>query len=303
MSDGYEGREIAASYNTNAGGTVVEATTNFIDFNNKIYDSTNSVVGAGNGNSTNWQNTWRYVVPVSGSYYVSATTTISLPANIMADVFSQIAVNGNFLIRGTRSIYTTSGWGELRAVVVSGVVNVKAGDAISIAFFQSSGANRSLEPVYDSNTVSIHRISSPQTIAMGEVVAGYATNSSGQSIPNASFTAVTNWTVVNDTHGIFDPTTGVLTVNKSGFIEIASSLVFNPNASGGRSSAIERNGSNLTINDYPTASGVTVSVPISLASYPVKAGDTFKIKAFQNSGGNLSLASSALYNYISWRIY
>jgi microcystin-dependent protein len=140
-------------------------------------------------------------------------------------------------------------------------------------------------------------------ISMAETVTGFATNSSGQSIPNASFTAVTNWTVVNDTHGIFDPTTGVLTVNKSGFIEIASSLVFNPNASGGRSSAIERNGSNLTINDYPTASGVTVSVPISLASYPVKAGDTFKIKAFQNSGGNLSLASSALYNYISWRIY
>jgi hypothetical protein len=290
MSDGYDARIIVGKFSKNSNQSIPNNTFTTLTGFASIYDTCAAF------NPT----TGVYTVPVSGYYKINANITFDVNSSGGRIVRYKINSSSYRLIQlsNASASFHWIGSGSTQ-------VYLNAGDAVSIDVYQNSGG--SLNVVATGGEFytewTIERISSPQTIAMGEVVAGYATNSSGQSIPNASFTAVTNWTVVNDTHGIFDPTTGVLTVNKSGFIEIASSLVFNPNASGGRSSAIERNGSNLTINDYPTASGVTVSVPISLASYPVKAGDTFKIKAFQNSGGNLSLASSALYNYISWRIY
>jgi hypothetical protein len=294
MSDGYDGREILVGL---TGGSVSVPNNTSQKITGMSIDSRSKDTTA----SWDAANS-RFIVPVSGFYRITGhgefTTNASAGTAINA---IQLRRNGAFIgdIARRDSLAAEN---QNLTCFVTGQTNplyLVAGDILEFYAFQNSGVTRTFNGIY----FSIERISSPQTIAMGEVVAGYATNSSGQSIPNASFTAVTNWSVVNDTHGIFNPSTGVLTVNKSGFIEIASSLVFNPNASGGRSSAIERNGSNLTINDYPTVSGLTISVPIGLASYPVKAGDTFKIKAFQNSGGNLSLAASSLYNYISWRIY
>jgi hypothetical protein len=289
MSDGYEGRDVVLLVGRTSGiQTITTTAQTKVTFPNVFKDSVSGWDASNN----------RYVVQTSGDYILNLGLYMDA-LNVNEAFTLGIKVNGT----SVASRFFRTSIGDSAEQLIAVLRNLKAGDSIEAYVKSQADTSYNIRESTDFTFLQIVKLSSPQTIAMGEVVAGFATNSSGQVIPNASFTAVTNWTVVNDTHGIFNPTTGVLTVNKSGFIEIASSLVFNPNASGGRSSAIERNGSNLTINDYPTASGVTISVPISLASYPVKAGDTFKIKAFQNSGGNLSLAASALYNYISWRIY
>jgi hypothetical protein len=301
MSDGYEGREIAASYSSGGGDTLFNSAYTFLDFANKNYDLTNSAVGVGNGSSTNWQNTWRYIVPASGRYSVKAAAYIILPTNTPADTLIAIVINGTSFTRGARNAYITQGGGEVRSVIVAADLDLKAGDAISISVYQDSGANRTVE----GKMVSIHRISSPQTIAMGEVVAGYAKNASGQSIPTNADTALTNWTVVSDTHAIFNPTTGVLTVNRSGFIDLSLLVSFQPNGTGIRSCHILKNNTQfIATYDATPHSTFNVSVTSNVAAHPVKAGDTFAFRVWQNSGSPLNIIDGTLdKTIVSWRIY
>jgi hypothetical protein len=301
MSDGYEGREIASHYNTNVGGTLVDNAFTFIDFHNKVYDSTNSVVGAGNGHNTNWQNTWRYIVPSSGRYAIKANVQVNLPST-PAVALIRAYKNGQELFRGSRLYYTAPN-NEFRGLVVAGDADLKAGDAISVAVYQTSGGNRSLETDFPSNTISIHRISSPQAIAMGEVLAGHAKNASGQVIPHNTATTLTSWTTVTDTHAIFNPSTGVLTVNRSGFIDLSAIVSFSPNSTGDRSILfVFNNTTEIGIVDIRAVSGsITTGVSTSISCYPVKSGDTFIVRTFQTSGGNLAIFSDR--TILSWRIY
>jgi hypothetical protein len=223
----------------------------------------------------------------------------------MADVFSEIFVNGGHVIRGTRSIYTTSGLGELRAVVVSGVVNVKAGDAISISVYQSSGANRSLEAGYVPNTVSIHRISSPQTIAMGEVVAARYTSSSGQSIPQAVGTIVNFNTKEYDTHNAV--TTGTnwkFTAPVAGTYNVSSYLLYDTFTISGISDmvlSVNKNGSTYAeIGRTPLWSGAQFYVPVGgTTDIQLNAGDTISIKAENYTGAARTLVTSGVYVWVS----
>jgi hypothetical protein len=301
MSDGYEGREIASHYNTNVGGTLVDNAFTFIDFHNKVYDSTNSVVGAGNGHNTNWQNTWRYIVPSSGRYAIKANVQVTLPST-PAVALIRAYKNGQELFRGSRLYYTAPNT-EFRGLVVAGDADLKAGDAISVAVYQASSGNRSLEADFPSNTISIHRISSPQAIAMGEVLAGHAKNASGQVIPHNTVTTLTSWTTVTDTHAIFNPSTGVLTVNRSGFIDLSAIVSFSPNSTGDRSILfVFNNATEIGIVDIRAVSGsITTGVPTSISCYPVKSGDTFIVRVYQTSGGNLAIHGDR--TILSWRIY
>jgi hypothetical protein len=304
MSDGYEGREIVTTYRATVGGTLVNNTVTFIDFNSKDFNTTSSVVGAGNGHNTNWQNTWRYIAPVSGYYRVSANATIIFPANTQCNASLILSINGNEVFRGIRSRYAPPS-SEERGVSISGTLYLKAGDAVSIGLYQSSGGNRSLEVGgnNEQNFVSIERISSPQAIAMGEVLAGHAKNASGQVIPHNTATTLTSWTTVTDTHAIFNPSTGVLTVNRSGFIDLSAIVSFSPNSTGDRSILfVFNNTTEIGIVDIRAVSGsITTGVSTSISCYPVKSGDTFIVRTFQTSGGNLAIFSDR--TILSWRIY
>jgi hypothetical protein len=187
-------------------------------------------------------------------------------------------------------------------MVITGDLYLKAGDAISVGVLQDSGAARTIENGAPT-TVSIHRISSPQTIAMGEVVAGYAKNASGQVIPNNTVTTLTGWTTVTDTHAIFNPSTGVLTVNRSGFIDLSAIVSFSPNSTGDRSILfVLNNTTEIGVVDIRAVSGgITTGVSTSISCYPVKSGDTFIVRAFQSSGGNLAISGDR--TLLSWRIY
>jgi hypothetical protein len=304
MSDGYDGREIAASYGLTALGTLFNNEGTFVDFNNRFYDTTGSVLGSGSGNSLNWQNTWRYIVPASGRYSIKVVLMLGLPGNVFADAFAQITINGQAGIAGSRNAYVTPSDGDARALVVAGDLNLKAGDAISVLVFQSSGANRQLVGFALHNRICIHRISSPQTIAISETVAGYAIKASGQSIPSGTDTVITNWTVLSDTHAIFNPSTGVLTVNRAGFIDLVFSVSFEQNGSGARSCHIFKNNTEfIGLDDRAPFSSWQVSAKAIVSAYPVKAGDTFVFRAWQNSGASLNLNFALNRTYISWRIY
>jgi hypothetical protein len=139
---------------------------------------------------------------------------------------------------------------------------------------------------------------------MGEVVAGYAKNASGQSIPNSTDTVLTSWTVESDTHAIFNPSTGVLTVNRAGFIDLVFSVSFPPNGTGVRSCHIYKNNTEfIGLDDAAPSTGWDVSCKAIVSAYPVKAGDTFVFRAWQNSGTSLTINGGLNKTYLSWRIY
>jgi hypothetical protein len=300
MSDGYDGRDIAARYQNDSGGTVASGALTFIDFNTQRYDFTNSVVGAGNGHSTNWQNTWRYIVPVSGLYSVKTNVTLFFPASTLSSLFGAICVNGNQIIRGTRSYYTTPSATEPRGMVITGDLYLKAGDAISVGVLQDSGAARTIENGAPT-TISIHRISSPQTIAMGEVVAARYSTASGQSIPINTYTTVNFNTKEYDTHNaVTTGTNWVFTAPVAGIYNVSFRLLYNFFS---MSAPLEMPTALYKNNNYfceigrmtiPTGGNVYPSMGGS-ADIQLNAGDTISIRAnnFTGAARNL-LADSGL---------
>jgi hypothetical protein len=294
MSDGYEGRDVLVGL---TGGSVsvphnTSQKITGISIDSQSKDTTASWDAANS----------RYIVPASSFYRISAHGNFA-PSGSAGNAVNAIRLfrNGTFYCDVARRD-SIAAENQNIGSFVTGQTNplyLVAGDILEFNAFQNSGVTRTFYGDY----FSIERISSPQTIAMGEVVAGYAKNASGQSIPNGTVTTLTGWTTVTDTHAIFNPSTGVLTVNRSGFIDLSAIVSFSPNSTGERAILfLLNNTTEIGVVDIrATSGGITTGVSTSISCYPVKSGDTFIVRAYQSSGGNLSIFNDR--TLLSWRIY
>jgi hypothetical protein len=295
MSDGYDGREIIVGL---TGGSVS------VPHNTSPKITGMSIDSRSKDTTASWDAAnSRYIVPVSGFYRITGHG-LFLSNGSAGNAINAIRLfrNGAFYSDIARRD-TLAAENQALSCFISGQTNpfyLVAGDIIEFNAFQTSGVTRTFNGFY----FSIERISSPQTIAMGEVVAGYAKNTSGQSIPNSTDTVLTSWTVESDTHAIFNPSTGVLTVNRAGFIDMVFSVAFQQNGSGARSCHIYKNNTEFVgVDDRAPLSSWPVSAKAIVSAYPVKAGDTFVFRAWQNSGSSLNIDGSLNKTYITWRIY
>jgi hypothetical protein len=284
MSDGYEGREIAfrARKASQSGLTLATWTTVTFSSSDVTFDDVSG-----------WNGTDTYTVRVSGKYRISGFA-------VNPSTGSGQYIGVSYRINGGSDIDIGSGVNgpaaHGRANFID-IVNLKAGDTVQFRVISENTTTVQFP------TFIIERISSPQTIAMGEVVAGYAKNASGQVIPNGTVTTLTGWTTVTDTHAILNPSTGVLTVNRSGFIDLSAIVSFSPNSTGERAILfLLNNTTEIGVVDIrATSGGITTGVSTSISCYPVKSGDTFIVRAYQSSGGNLSIFNDR--TLLSWRIY
>jgi hypothetical protein len=286
MSDGYEGREIVGKFSKNTDQSIPNATVTDLTGFSVIFDTCSAFNPA----------TGVYTFPASGYYRITAQATFDVNSTGERAIYYKI--NSNYFVLNAR----TNNGPYWAAVPGSTIVYCTAGQTARMAVYHNAGGPLNvLSSLNERQTVwTIERISSPQTVAMGEVVAGFAKNTSGQVIPTDTVTTLVNWTVVSDTHAIFNPTTGVLTVNRSGFLDISAMVFFNTNSNGDRSVNLALNGSELSAVDSRASNTWGTGVPIAISGYPVKSGDTIVLRGVQGSGGNLGLHSRT---YISWRIY
>ena len=131
------------------------------------------------------------------------------------------------------------------------------------------------------------------------VISLKADKTGGAHSNNGNFQNVASWnTALIDRAGAFNSTTGIYTVTTSGDFVVSGSVAFDSNATGARVLRVTKN----TTTQYellaiPTASG-TCAMPFSCI-VPCIAGETLKLEAYQNSGGNLNYAPTTAQNTLS----
>ena len=124
-----------------------------------------------------------------------------------------------------------------------------------------------------------------------------------QSIPNNTTTTIIFNNVVKQTHGSFNATTGVYTVNSAGWFEVAANIEFTGSASGARQLNVLLTGTGalgggaLTYTPNSSASGNFMNGATKVF---VPTGGTISFSVFQSSGGALNIiGSGSSYNHAS----
>ncbi|WP_321944626.1 hypothetical protein [Burkholderia cenocepacia] len=129
-------------------------------------------------------------------------------------------------------------------------------------------------------------------------------NSSGQSIPNATTTTVTNWTKLFDrVNSSFNATSGVFTAPATGYYRVSASAQFAATAGAvGNQLGWVVTANAVVVAQSPyfieaansTARTVSVNTIVSLT-----AGQTMTLGLYQNTGAALALSSTAANNWVS----
>lgn len=115
-------------------------------------------------------------------------------------------------------------------------------------------------------------------------------NSSVQSIPNAVNTVMTGWPEAGLNKIAYDPATGNFTP-RAGTWRIHARAAYGANATGVRKLFLQTPGGTLSTDEAPNAA---TTVPMTVfGTYKFSGTNSFNIQTYQNSGGNLALASSA----------
>jgi hypothetical protein len=133
----------------------------------------------------------------------------------------------------------------------------------------------------------------------------FATNTSGQIIPNSALTAVTGWTTVLDANSNFTASTGTFTAPQAGqyLVSFAALNVAANYTPGSLQSQIYKNGVAFANTSFFIGSSVTgqsLGYPLIVALVNCAAGDLITVRVFQNSGAAITLYSAdAIHTFLS----
>lgn len=284
MSSETDTRIVTASYFASANGTA--STTQTVNFDTKIYDTHGAVTASAAGTGS-----WKFTAPVPG-YYSLTGQSISPTGSVNAFLYK----NGSIYAQ-LNFMDTTSGLG-----VISYDILLNAGDFIDIRFNTSATYGGAV--LSGQNTCSkvvIKRVSGPPVIAASESVNGRyfsSTTSLSGSLATVLY-ATKSW----DSHGFYNPSTGVWTCGLSGryifnaAIATAGTIAIN-NA---LDLQIQQTGSSSQISEsLVDAGGAVTNLGTSVSDeFYCLSGDTIKVQV--SSGATLpTVVSSNSKNFFSW---
>lgn len=228
-----------------------------------------------------------YTIPVSGFYRLSAMMYLNAVSQGTGN-YNELTVGfgsgGGF--RLARNLqYLVNGDISLNG---STIRYFNAGD--TVGFYYAPGANMTGTKVNDQglNYIAIERLSGPSVIAASETVAMRAVKNGGAQTSNGNLQNIASFnSIVQDTHGIFNLSTGVATVPISGTYLCTFQVSFVANSTGARVARLLRNG-NMEAEGNIYLSWSDRPVMIGTALLKCNAGDTLNLQAYQTSGGNLN---------------
>jgi hypothetical protein len=115
-------------------------------------------------------------------------------------------------------------------------------------------------------------------------------NSAAQSCPNGYSTLTANSELYdNDSMHSTVTNTSRVTAQTAGRYDITTTVLFAPNAAGGRTLSYRINGgTDIEISAHPVTSASVNSTLSGLVKLVLAAGDYVEIRAWQNTGGNLN---------------
>lgn len=163
--------------------------------------------------------------------------------------------------------------------------------------FAQSDSDTSYSIVASNTFLEIQRVSGPQQIAASTQTYVIASSNSGQVFSKATEATVIYEDVEEISHGtaFYDPTTGIITANRAGFIYVDASVVWpsvDTSVSFDTFMTIRKNGSAYKVGPRLTfLSGHSSVIGVSVTGLvPVQAGDTIDIRAYQSNGSTNSEA-------------
>jgi hypothetical protein len=139
---------VAARYTSNAGQSFPDVTTTIVNFEDKEFDTHDSVTVGGS---------WKFTAPISGLYQVTTILSFNSVSATTSQVFDiDLYKNGSLYATlgeqpGTgATLYYRIGGGTL--------VKLNAGDYIDFRLYQNTGGSKALYAGGTHNYVSIHRV-------------------------------------------------------------------------------------------------------------------------------------------------
>jgi hypothetical protein len=242
--------------------------------------------------------TTSYTIKVPGYYDLRfvADAGVVTTGSVNNLLQNYIMKNGVALFTGLARSQVSAALNNFQ-IVSGGIALLVIGDVITV----NLNTNFSTPGTTGSGVLSISRISGPSAIAANETIACNYTSSSGQSIANVTDVNLIYGTKVYDSHGAFNPATGIFTSPRAGKYRVSggyslSGLTIN---TGEVLLTLFKNG---TSSRRLFRSGVGPSSVMSAfgsVTIDLLAGEMVNLKAYQGNGATRSCEAIDASNWIS----
>ena len=268
MSEQADTRVVAASYTTLSSTSYTAPTA--VKHTTKLYDTHNAYNTA----------TGEYTCPVPGFYQLTVSASYTTSA----------IANWSVYKNGVSTLPDFAQNDVSRRVNGKATIQCNAGDKLTVVLNVNNVFGDTSGQIY------IERVGGPAQIAATEtIVASYRTGA-GQSFVHATEATVLFGTKMDDTHNIYNTSTGVATIPAAGRYTIEASLLWN-GATGvsDRYVGIRRNGVPLRfVLDPAPVAGLRKAVAVTWTG-TLNAGDLITITGTQTSGAALTLFADPEY--------
>jgi hypothetical protein len=245
-------------------------------------------------------------VEIAGTFVTGTPTAvearIGLPSGAVTDSSLSTIETCGVLHRGAVSTSNQLSLLVEPSVTYLTLGGVTAASANPLTKVTGSGAAGAGETLSISNTrVKIRGWSSnilSSNDADQRVLAVRATKTSGSHTASGSTQDVTSWTTTYDTHSAFNASSGVFTAPMAGYYRISGVIGFDGNTNGSRIVEVQKNGTGVEALWDREAASSDGNYLSGSTTIKLNAGDTLRMRAFQNSGGSLAYVTNTGYNHL-----
>lgn len=127
---------------------------------------------------------------------------------------------------------------------------------------------------------------------------------SGQTLSTGTETTVLFNSEQYDNEAGYSTSTGIWTVGRSGLYLVTALVIFDANGTGRRDATMYLNGTtDIVAQDRKITSSASVNIPLVLSRWiSLAATDTLRVRAFQNSGGDLDIVNDTAVHFAAFRL-